>query len=536
MIGCDPSYRGMQMREYGKPGDQMSERMRNSLLNVTIQLLANIAIPLIGFFRIRLLVLNYGSDMNGIVQIFTQLMGYLQLTQMGFGSSFIVALYKPVADNDIEKINKIYNANAFFQRCVALVMFVLAALSFLYLPLFIQDDILPMSELFVMFVCFSLPYIVYQLCNAKLMLIRSMQQEYKFYRVSECLSFIRLLTSLVLIQSVDFFTYLILDSFMFLLVYGIAFFAVHQTIKPLINMTREKDITPARTAKFVVFQNISTMITQSTDTLVISHFMTNGTALVSVYNAYMYIVTTIDAVCNSLVMSLVGSFGNLLVSEESYVMHTFKQILIGVGFFASVICTSVFFGAKDFVLIWMEGTDRSYDLGQWICALISLLLFYRITRLPFELVLSSKNLFKMTTPGYVITSIVNLALSVILVQRIGVIGAMVGTVVAYYGCDLVSKAYCVVKYGMSGDITSFFKIYMFMFVSFILCVLLLHPLYQYDALNFSGFIVKMVQTTLVSAVLFFALYFVVFAEFRSLIRLFMPFVKHIFHKEGNSHD
>lgn len=518
-----------------KIGDGMTERMKNSLLNMAIQLIANIIIPLIGFFRIRLLVLNYGSEMNGVVQIFTQLMSFLQLTQMGFGTSFIVSLYKPIAENDIKKVNAIYNANAYFQRIVALVMFILACGSFLYLPLFLQEEVIPLKEAVILFICFSLPYITYQLCNAKLMVIRAMQQEYKFYRVSESMSCLRLLISLVLIQTVDFYTYLIIDSLLFLLAYTLGFWSVHRAIKPMISVTKEKDKSPVKLAKYVVFQNITTMVTQNTDNLVISHYLVYGEALVSVYNSYLYVVNTIDTVCSALVMSLVGSFGNLLASKEAYVSYTFKQITMTVGFCASVICTSVFFGIKDFVLLWMEGADRSYDLGIWAALLFSLLLFYRILRLPFELVLSSKNLFRKTTPGFILTSIVNLTLSIILVQKIGVLGALIGTVVAFYGCDFISKTYFVIKYGIEGKLKSFVKIYGFMILGFLLNIWILKHFYLYDAVTLGSFLFKMIQTTSLSGILFFLLYYCVFYEFRDVVKTAVALVKSGWHKVVKQH-
>lgn len=513
----------------------MSDRIKNSLINMSIQLIANLAIPLIGFFRIRLLVLNYGSDMNGVVQIFTQLMSFLQLTQLGFGTSFIVALYKPLAEHDIRKVNQIYNANAYFQKRVALVMFILACCSVVYLPLFIGPDVMPLNELVIMFVCFSLPYITYQLMNAKLMVIRASQQEYKFFRVSESLGCLRLLISLVLIQSVDFFTYLIIDAFLYMGAYIAAFYAAHRAIKPMITLTKTRDSSPVKTAKYVVFQNITSMVTQNTDNLVISHFMTNGTALVSVYNSYLYVVNTIDVICSSLVMSLTGSFGNLMASGEQYAMYTFKQILMCVGFVASVICTSVFFGAKDFVILWMEGADRSYDLGIWASFLFSLLLFYRITRLPFELVLSSKNLFKITTPGFVLTSIVNLVLSIVLVNKIGVLGALLGTVVAFYACDFVSKAICVVKYGLQGSLVSYLKIYLFIIVGFLVNMFVFHYFFLYDCDTLPAFLLKMFVTTTLSGIIFLLLYSVAFYEFRDVLNMGFSMVRKVT-KRGVRHE
>ena len=149
--------------------------------------------------------------------------------------------------------------------------------------------------------------------------------------------------------------------------------------------------------------------------------------------------------------------------------------------------------------------------------------------------MSSKNLFRKTTPGFILTSIVNLTLSIILVQKIGVLGALIGTVVAFYGCDFISKTYFVIKYGIEGKLKSFVKIYGFMILGFLLNIWILKHFYLYDAVTLGSFLFKMIQTTSLSGILFFLLYYCVFYEFRDVVKTAVALVKSGWHKVVKQH-
>ena len=96
-------------------------------------LIPNLLLPVVGFFRIRLIVLFFGSGLNGLSQVFTQLLSFLQLSESGFGAAFNISLYKPLAEDDKKKVNAIYNANRHYQKIVSLIMMIGSFVMFFFI-------------------------------------------------------------------------------------------------------------------------------------------------------------------------------------------------------------------------------------------------------------------------------------------------------------------------------------------------------------------------------------------------------------------
>ena len=115
-------------------------RKRNLRLNTLFGLLNQIVVVICGLVLPRLILLTYGSHINGLVTSITDILGVISLLELGMGTVVQSALYKPLADNDYTQINKIYNAaKKFFRKISYIFVIYIVILSILY-PLFFRDD------------------------------------------------------------------------------------------------------------------------------------------------------------------------------------------------------------------------------------------------------------------------------------------------------------------------------------------------------------------------------------------------------------
>ena len=107
-------------------------RSKKALMNTTASLLLQFVTVICGFIVPRIIIGTYGSEVNGLASSITQFLGYITLFESGVGGVVRAALYKPLADNDINKISSIVKATENFFRKIALIfigyMLVLAGL------------------------------------------------------------------------------------------------------------------------------------------------------------------------------------------------------------------------------------------------------------------------------------------------------------------------------------------------------------------------------------------------------------------------
>ena len=103
--------------------------MKNTLATGAYQLTA----MLLGFVTPRLMMAYYGSEINGLVASITEFMGYFKLVEAGLAAAAIYGLYKPLSDNDHDKISAIVSAaRQFYQKSGFLFAALTLAFSVIY--------------------------------------------------------------------------------------------------------------------------------------------------------------------------------------------------------------------------------------------------------------------------------------------------------------------------------------------------------------------------------------------------------------------
>ena len=111
------------------------------IFNTATSLILQIVTLVSGFVLPRLLLTNYGTEVNGVFQSITQFLGIINLAEMGIGQVIHSALYRPLATNNNELVSKIVVSGQRFYKKIALALFLyVGALIFIY-PLLIDNSL-----------------------------------------------------------------------------------------------------------------------------------------------------------------------------------------------------------------------------------------------------------------------------------------------------------------------------------------------------------------------------------------------------------
>ena len=114
---------------------------KKGAFNVIYGLLGQIITICLGIVIPRLVLVSYGSEVNGLLNSVNQIFVYFSLFEAGVGVASLQALYAPVAQEDRGRINGIIAATHRFY-CKAGVLYALAvtALAFVY-PFVVKTEI-----------------------------------------------------------------------------------------------------------------------------------------------------------------------------------------------------------------------------------------------------------------------------------------------------------------------------------------------------------------------------------------------------------
>ena len=73
------------------------ENRNKTLLNIVMFLIFQIVLIISNFIIPRIILLNYGSEINGLVLSITQFLNYINLFEGGVSGVVLAALYKPLS-------------------------------------------------------------------------------------------------------------------------------------------------------------------------------------------------------------------------------------------------------------------------------------------------------------------------------------------------------------------------------------------------------------------------------------------------------
>ena len=114
-------------------------RIDNSIKNIYISILSQVVIVVLGFLSRKVFLDNLGSEYLGINGLLTNILSMLSLVEGGIGTSIIYNLYKPLAENDIEKTTALVQLYKKSYGILAIVIFILSVIMYMFLGTFIKD-------------------------------------------------------------------------------------------------------------------------------------------------------------------------------------------------------------------------------------------------------------------------------------------------------------------------------------------------------------------------------------------------------------
>ena len=108
-------------------------RSINSIKSMLTAMIANGTNIILGFVVRAIFVRTLGAEYLGLNGLFGNIISMLAIVELGIGSAIIYHLYKPVADNNVDKIKKLM---AFYKKCfniIALIVFVARTFGYAFL-------------------------------------------------------------------------------------------------------------------------------------------------------------------------------------------------------------------------------------------------------------------------------------------------------------------------------------------------------------------------------------------------------------------
>lgn len=467
-------------------------RTKKIFLNMICDILPYLLIGVVGIIKMDVLIKYIGDVGNGYYQTINQIISYVFLAQAGFSDAVIYSLYKPFAEKNKDDINAIYGGARKVFKIIGFIILGIIFLVTLGLHLFYNfEEGYKVSALICFFIISTSYLISYFGKGQTYMAVLSAAQEKYVY--SLIFNGVKLLCDiLIVVVTIKFKT---LESIAIVI---LAMKILEEIINrivvkkkyPELHEIARKDTSMVKMTKDLAWTQLGYLILNNVDALLLMGF--NGPVMVSIYTTYNYILRFLTEIASRVELSSVYSFGNVFAKkEEKRVYPLFKEYMMMFILIAFSMCLTFMIGIRGFVSVWVG--KENYILDYITIVLFTSTSFLNILYFPLVALINADGLFKDNKKHIFICASVNLILSIILINYLGINGILLGTGVAFLvnialKSNLISK-----KITKEIKLSNILKYYIITIILFIVLSVALKPVENYFLLTAGGFITTILK-------------------------------------------
>ena len=425
--------------------------------NTSVALVSRVTAIVMGYLLRVVFTHTLSESYVGLNGLFIDIINVLSLSEMGIGTAITFALYRPIAEGDIEKQKSLMMLYRRFYRIVVAVVAVLGCALIPFMRILIKDY-MDVDNLILIYLLYLTNTICSYLLIYKKTLLDAQQKMYigVFYQT----------LSWVVQDALKMLVLLLWQNFILFLVIGIV---ATLCCNLLISMAadrrnpslRDRDVKPLPAEeKKAIFANIRAMmmhkvgsvIVNNTDNLVLSACV--GLLSAGSYSNYYLLLGSVRQILNQVYQGITASVGNLGVMEdEGHLKRVFEatafigQWLYGVAFICLFELLNPFvelsFGEK---FLFSKEVVLVLCMNFYLNGLRNAVLTFR----------DSMGLFWHDRYKSLLEAGLNIVFSLVLVNFMGVIGVFLGTLFSKLLTSCWIEPYILYKHGFKCSCRGYF--------------------------------------------------------------------------------
>lgn len=404
------------------------KKIPKAKLNILTTLTKQGIATLCGIVLPRVLIGAFGSVVYGVTTSIAQFLSYISLLEGGIGRVARGALYEPLAKGDKEQISRIYQAiRSFFLKLAGVFLIYTLIIAFFYHDI-AKVTFFDRSFTFGLVIAISLSTMANYLGGiSDLTLMNADQKQYLTNTVMTITNILNMLLVVILVWvDANILVVKLATALIFVTrrIFYTGYVKQHYRLPKVPASDYQLD------QKWTgMGQHIAFFLHTNTDIILLTLFA--DLKLVAVYSVYYLVVRSIWDISSSFSGGMEAKFGELIAKNQddalrrSYRKYGMMLTLVALVLFG---CTGVLI--VPFVRLYMAGvTDANYI--QPVFALLLILAeAINCLVLPYTTLPISTNQLKQSRWGSYGEAIINVGLSLILIQWNPLVGVAVGTLTA----------------------------------------------------------------------------------------------------------
>lgn len=407
-------------------------RAEATIKNSAWGLLQQVVICVLSLFSRRVMLDTIGIEGVGLNGLLANVVSMLSVADLGISSAIVFHMCSPLAKGDEDEICRLMD---FYRTVYKIIIAVIMGLGICLMPFMryiVHDTRFTDEYVLLIYLLFLMQTSSTYLFAYKRSLLSADQKQYIITLFDLIFKIISVTGGIVILKVTNELSYYLL----FLLVTGIINnmmisvktdklypYIVHKNKK--LSKTKQKKI--FSDVKSIFIGRLSGTVTTSTDNILISTFV--GTAVTGMYSNYTIILNTLISVMNQFSNGMIGSLGNLLVTEKNtYIESVLRKLMFMMSFLVSFCAVCLSSLIDPFITL---AFGDGLLLERYVVYICIAVFYFSTIKIPVWDVVRVSGLFREDKYISIVGTAVNLVMSLFLGMSIGISGILIGTICTY---------------------------------------------------------------------------------------------------------
>lgn len=358
-------------------------RVKKTLLNARVNLIFYFLTLCLSFFSRKIFLDCLGADFVGLTGTLQNILGYLNLAELGVGSAIAFNLYKPLQESNREKINEIVSLFGYYYRIIGLVVLAGGIIVSAFIPLIFKNSDFPFGVIYFAFYSFLISSLIGYFVNYRSTLLSADQRNYVVAAYFQTANIVKVIIQLIVAYYyANYYAWVAIELTFGVLASVILNYKIDKTYPWLKSSAKfgkkqaKKYPNILESTKQIFVHKIKDFLLQQSDQLFIFAFV--SLKMVAYYGNYVLIIGRLTSFFSSVLDSVGASVGNLVAeNNKPKMLGVFWELMALRYFMAGFICFSLYHLITPFIVLWL---GEEYILSHIVLILLLVNLFIGITR------------------------------------------------------------------------------------------------------------------------------------------------------------
>lgn len=437
----------------------MGERTHKSLLNAEVNIIFYFLTLFLAFFSRKIFLDNLGTEFIGLTGTLGNILGYLNLAELGITASIGYFLFKPIQSNNRKEIQEILSVLGYLYNWIGSIILVGGIVISLFFPLIFAKSALSLGIIYVAFYSILGSSLIGYFINYRQILLTADQKRYLVAIYSQSANIVKIILQIFLAYTYKNLYVWVAVEFIFGILGCIILNWKINKEYPWLRVNKRngkqllKDYPEIITkTKQVFIHRIKDFVLVKSDELFIFLFV--SLKMVAYYGNYMIIISKLISLFTAVTSSVGASVGNLVAEgNKPNMLKVFWEMTTIHHTIAATLAFSLYSFIEPFIVHWL---GAEYIMDHRILIMLIIYIYITNSRNSVDSFNYAHGLYADVWSAWT-ELIINVSITIVCGMMWGIIGILLGKIVSLLAIVVLWKPYYLFSSGFKMPIILYWK-------------------------------------------------------------------------------